>query len=475
MGEIDKLSVHSLSGMEYLDKKKVPESSGPETPIAPGDRVTLDSRKQRDSEQIPRTGSPAEADLQAKKKWTVLYYFAGNNNISGDMLTKMSRLERFGSDENVNVLTQVGQPENSPYPGVTRFLVEKNLDPGPEPVPLRSRKRPVVYGPSLEGSIRTVPTLVSPPVEKLGPVNMAEPEALADFVSWGMKTYPAEHYMVVLMDHGYGFLGTIQDDKSGKLMSTPEVGAALASAEKKTGHKADVVGFDSCLMQQAEVAHQLGDSTEYIVGSEEVEYPFGFPEGRIVGRLEEELKKGEVEPDRMARLMVEEGANDSSMKTISAVDLKEMKALEQSVDGLAGVLMNSSASKETLRKVITSTQAYCSVFPEDKLCTNYRDLYDFCQKLIQSPDIKDPKVMEAALATADVIQKAVIAQKQPGEGIENSHGLSIYLPADGILESYEEKSNRLSAKPKEAYLDLSFSQKTRWDEFLQWVGASGKA
>lgn len=474
MGEIDKLSVHSLSGREYLDKKKVPETSGPEAPSTPVDRVTLDSRKQNDSAPLPGTGGAGQPDPSAKKKWTVLYYLAGNNNISGDMLTKMSRLERFGSDENVNIVTQVGQPENSPYPGTTRFFVEKNPNPGPEPVPLQSRKRPVVYGPSREVALRTAPALVSPPLEKLGPVNMAEPEALADFVSWGMKTYPAEHYMVVLMDHGYGFVGTIQDDKSGKLMSTPGVGEALASAEKKTGQKVDIVGFDSCLMQQAEVAHQLGDSAGYVVGSEEVEYPFGFPEGRMVGRLEEELKNGEVEPDRLARLMVEEGAKDSSMKTISAVDLSEMKALEQSVDGLAGVLMNSSVSKETLRKIITSTQAYCSVFPEDKLCTNYRDLYDFCQKLIQSPDIKDPKVMEAALKTADVLQKAVIAQKQPGEGIENSHGLSIYLPADGLLESYDEKSNRLSAKPKEAYLDLSFSQKTRWDEFLQWVGADGK-
>ena len=82
--------------------------------------------------------------------------------------------------------------------------------------------------------------------------------------------------------------------------------------------------------------------------------------------------------------------------------------------------------------------------------------------------------MEAALKTADVLQKAVIAQKQPGEGLENSHGLSIYLTADGIPTSYEEKSNRLSANPKEAYLNLSLSQKTRWDEFLQWVGADVK-
>lgn len=474
MGEIDRLSVHSLSGMEYPGKKKVSESSGPEIPSTPVDRVTLDSRKQQDSGQISGTDGPGQSDPTAKKKWTVLYYFAGNNNIADDTLIKMSRLERFGSDENVNVVTQVGQPENSPYPGATRFLVEKNPNPGPEPVPLQSRKRPVVYGASSAVTLRTAPPLISPPVEKLGPVNMAEPEALADFVSWGMKTYPAEHYMVVLMDHGYGFLGTVQDDKSGKLMSVPEVGDALAEAEKKTGQKADIVGFDSCLMQQAEVAHQIGDHAGYIVGSEEVEYPFGFPEGRMVGRLEEELKKGGVEPDRLARLMVEEGTKDSSMKTISAVDLSEMKALEQAVDGLAGVLMNSSVSKETLRKIIASTQAYCSVFPEDKLCTNYRDLYDFCQKLIQSPDIKDSKVMEAALKTADVLQKAVIAQKQPGEGLENSHGLSIYLTADGIPASYEEKNNRLQTKPKEAYLNLSLSQKTRWDEFLQWVGADGK-
>jgi hypothetical protein len=436
--------------------------------------VTISSGKSPVSSNVPAADAPLEGAPGAGRKWTVLYYFAGNNNISEDMLVKMSRLERFGSDENVNVVTQLGQPDGSPYPGATRFLVEKNPNPGPEPLPLHSRKRPVVYGGSGEEPVRKAPDLVSRPVERLGKVNMAEPQALSDFVSWGIKNYPAEHYLVVLMDHGYGFLGTVQDDGSGKLMSMPELSSALADSEKKTGRKVDVVGFDSCLMQQAEVVHQIGEHAGYVVGSEEVEYPFGFPEGRMVGRLEEELKKGAVEPERMARIMVEEGAKDSSMKTISAFDLKETRTLEKALDGLAGALMDSQVSRETLRKVITSTQSYCSVFPEDKLCTNYRDLYDFCQRLIQSPDIKDSKVMEAALRTADVLQKAVLAQKTPGEGIENSQGLSIYLPADGIPASYDEKINRLSAKPKEAYLGLSLSRNTRWDEFLQWVGESGK-
>jgi len=446
-------------------QKPRPHIGKQESPSAPGDRVTLGSTRNAPSCQ------PVPAP--EKKKWTLLYYLAGNNNIADDMIIKMSRMERYGSDENVNIVTQMAQPQNSPFPGVTRFLVAKNPSPAPELLPPKIRGK--VYHSASPVVIENLPTLVSNPVEKLGSLDMAEPGTLSDFIKWGVKNYPAEHYAVVIMNHGYGFLGAVEDDISGKLMSIPEINSALSEARKQTGVKLDILGFDACLMQQAEVAHQLKDTAKFLVASEEVEYPFGWPEGKLIGRLQDELKKGEVCPRRFAKIIVEEcGKESDACKAMSAVNLKIMKNLGKAIDRLAVSLMKSSISREKLRDIITSTQNYCNVIPDEKLCRDYRDLYNFCQRIIASPDIKDKDVMESALRTIDLIQKAVVAETHPGEGIADSHGLSIYLPTKGILDEYEGRDARIHANPKDAYKKLSLSRQTSWDEMLENIGEEKK-
>ena len=41
-------------------------------------------------------------------------------------------------------------------------------------------------------------------VEQVPSASMAESSTLADFLNWGVKKYPADHYMLVIWDHGGG-------------------------------------------------------------------------------------------------------------------------------------------------------------------------------------------------------------------------------------------------------------------------------
>jgi hypothetical protein len=43
-------------------------------------------------------------------------------------------------------------------------------------------------------------------VEDLGETNMADANTLVDFVTWAVSNYPAEHYVLILSDHGMGRL-----------------------------------------------------------------------------------------------------------------------------------------------------------------------------------------------------------------------------------------------------------------------------
>ncbi|MBI2263870.1 MAG: hypothetical protein HYU64_01650 [Armatimonadetes bacterium] len=449
---------------------------------------------------IRSTTSPAPKD------WTVLYYLAGNNNIADDMIKKMARLEQVGSTEQMDVVVQMGQPESGPFPGTTRFHVEKN------PNPVRVRPEPVPPIPLKEAPSKRkepLPQIYSKPVMNLGPMDMSQPSALQDFIEWGMKSYPAKHYFVVLMDHGYGFVGTIDDAVTHRSMSFPELSRTLSNVSEKTGKKLDVVGFDSCLIAQAEIADELAGTASYMVASEEVEYPLGWPEGNVMGALAKRLEKGSVSARQAARLAVKETAKDPAIKTMSAVDLSRLKPLHRALDRLAEALMKSELPKETLVKIVQETHNYCTVIPDETLCTDYRDLYDFARKLLSSPEVSDPAVRRAAFAVTSAVRLAVVAEAHPNEEAEGSHGLSIYLPTRGLLTNYDksltknphehdsealregmtdraslpefrlwgrvygdgrQKETNTVVNPKAIYKELKFAQSTLWDEFLEKLG-----
>ena len=40
---------------------------------------------------------------------------------------------------------------------------------------------------------------------------MTDPTTLKNFITWRSRTYPANHYLLVLWNHGGGYTGLIQD------------------------------------------------------------------------------------------------------------------------------------------------------------------------------------------------------------------------------------------------------------------------
>jgi hypothetical protein len=259
----------------------------------------------------------------------------------------------------------------------------------------------------------------------------------------------------------------VEDNKQDKVLTLPEIKQALQEAKQDTGKKIDILGMDSCLMQQAEVAYELKDQANYLLASEEVEYPLGMPEGKMAGRLQKALAQGEVCPDKAAKILVEEaGKAPNAIKTMSIIDLKKMEAVKNNSDVLAKALLKSSMPKEELKKIVESTFNFCQVLPDDKLCTNYRDLFQFADGLAKAPGAED-QIKQAALELKQSIKEAVIAEIHTEE--EHSTGLSIYLPSNGMLESYDRRDPgaKLPMNPKEIYNELEWAKDTSWDELVQ--------
>jgi hypothetical protein len=112
--------------------------------------------------------------------------------------------------------------------------------------------------------------------------DMTATAELREFVSWGRQQYPAERTLLVLWDHGGGYVGLLQDVTSagGALMSVGQLQPAL------TGLSLDVLAFDMCLMGGYETLESMRGLAPYAVFSEETIPGEGFPYEALLNALQ---------------------------------------------------------------------------------------------------------------------------------------------------------------------------------------------
>ena len=102
-------------------------------------------------------------------------------------------------------------------------------------------------------------------LENLGDVSMVEPETLEDFIKYGKENFPAEHYILVMWDHGGGVpLGFGMDQLHDGTLTEIEMAHAIKNADIEF----ESIIFNACLMGSLEVAKALDPYTEYIVAAE---------------------------------------------------------------------------------------------------------------------------------------------------------------------------------------------------------------
>ena len=101
-------------------------------------------------------------------QWTWLVYMAGDNNLQGAGRDDLAEMKRVGSTDQVNVIVQFDTEENK----TTRYRVEKNK--------LKS-------------------------LQRMPGVDCGNPKVLTGFIQWGIKNFPAKHYLVDIWNHGGGW------------------------------------------------------------------------------------------------------------------------------------------------------------------------------------------------------------------------------------------------------------------------------
>jgi hypothetical protein len=262
---------------------------------------------------LPRPQSTA-AHAPPEAQWLVLAYLAADNNLEGELLSDLAEMERVGSRPGVvEVLAQVdrspGQDTSKGnWHGTRRYYVTRGTDP---------RK------------------ISSRALADLGPTNTGDPGVLESYIRFGALRYPARATALVLLNHGSGFYvppemqshggaaheastpqarrrrrppifhttrerlletaptdrGVAYDDGAADCLDNQELKRVLATAHRALGRKVDLAGMDACLMTMIEVAYQLRDNAQVLVGSEEVEPGPGWPHATILADLTKDSMK----------------------------------------------------------------------------------------------------------------------------------------------------------------------------------------
>ncbi|GAB4280371.1 MAG: hypothetical protein Kow0029_24890 [Candidatus Rifleibacteriota bacterium] len=322
---------------------------------------------------------PAAPEKQGRKKWTFLVYVCADNDLERFGLQDINEMEQVGSSKDVNIVVQVDRLrggkgdtiEDGNWVGTRRYFVQKD---------------------------DTMAKISSPMVMNLGETDMGSKHTLADFLKWGVNTYPADNVAVVIWNHGAGWSGVAFDEESGNHLRVQDVAWALREGQKelskvnKKPSKFSIVDFDACLMGTIEVAYELSDSTQFMVASEETEPGQGMPYADYLGPL---VKNPNLTPKELTKRMVgtyvysySKGGSATSRViqgspvTKSALDLSKIAPLVKKFDQLGRELLDNHEVYAKL--LISEAGRFGSIrrYSDDTLV----DLTDFALQLAQMPE-----------------------------------------------------------------------------------------
>ncbi|HEX6851983.1 MAG TPA: clostripain-related cysteine peptidase [Candidatus Polarisedimenticolaceae bacterium] len=422
----------------------------------------------------------------AQKTWTVLVYMAGDNDLDFAGVADLEEMKRAGSSRSVNIVVQFDRAGAGRK--THRYLVRKGT------------------------------TLPADVVQSLGETNTGDPRVLEDFVTWGMRTYPAKRYLLVLWNHGSGWddanvfegnafsgslppvvrgplvvanaagrgRGTLSsgqvrsalrrnrsalfrtsvraavstraiafDDDAQDFLDNVEIRKVLARVKARLGRKIDVLGLDACLMGMLEVAFQVRGTAAFAVGSQETEPAEGWPYDRI-------LKALVARPAMSARALSDRIVREylasyppGEIVTQSAVDLARVEPVATAVDRLAKALVRLKGDPAVIAGVRSARD---QVQEYSEPYDEYVDLVDLAELIAKH--VGDVAVGAACRSVVSAVRTCVVATGFRGKEVAHSRGLSIYFPKRKMSPLYDR---------------LEFSGKNAWGAWVRtYLGAIGR-
>lgn len=356
------------------------------------------------------------------KEWTFMIFMNGDNNLDENAVKDLKEMRSAGgSNEFMNIVVMLDREHG---PALTYYI--------------GSEKNEIIA--------------------KHGEVDMGDYKVYAKFVKDSIKKYPAKQYCSIIWNHGTGWKssghrknqrttrGISYDDQSGNHISIPQLGFALKDIRKAIGDKRlDLLCFDACLMQMAEVIYTARDGVDLVVGSEETEPGDGYPYKEIFSSMKRGMKAKDV-----AKLIAkaytdsyDDGSAGYHTSTKSVVVSSCYEAFKDNLNAFCKILMSSDYSKE-LGKILSEVQRFGYVENIDLI-----HFLTLCKAKIKNDELKN-----TATRVLNSLERLVPVNSTSGYGVNNAKGLAIYFP-------------ELSHKFSRNYWQLPFAKGAMWASMVQ--------
>jgi hypothetical protein len=396
------------------------------------------------------------ADKAATKEWTVMVFINGKNDLEIAGLYNVNMMEKIGSGKDINIVVEHGRIAghtdlDGDWTGSRRMLVKKDKDEN---------------------------KVTSKVLMETKTVDMGDYKRVVDFMKWSKEKFPAKRYMLIIWNHGTGWMdprkegkGISFDDETGNYIRTPQIGQIL-----KESYKVDILAFDACLMQMAEVAYEVKDYADVIVGSEETVPGLGYPYDLFLGAM---AKKPAMTNEQTGAIMVEafKMFYDAHKKNVnlSAIRSSKMAGLAQKMSDFA-LLAKEVGDVDALnaaRNGVIRFDAVGEGSDPQMTISFYGDVAQFAK--ITAANLKEhakaAELKAKAAALGDFIDKELViyqgatGKNRAGHEMTESHGISVYLPP-AETRIPQAKLEGIFEAP---YTDFAFAKASGWHNFVTYL------
>ncbi|MCY7344796.1 MAG: clostripain-related cysteine peptidase [Pyrinomonadaceae bacterium] len=428
------------------------------------------------------------------KKWTIMVYLAGDNNLSEDMIWSLigmrNAMKYQNSDDYINLVAIY----DSGYPTVpiqTYHFTNQNSSKelGESVVETEQNGRRGNGNRSVSNN---------------------DTAYIIDFVTTHVKKFGAENYALIMSGHSDNFLGKTMfyDSNPDSRIALPYLSDILNTAKKAIGNntkyvggkpKFDLIGFDSCMMGMLEVGCELKDAAKYMVASQGYSPTDGWNYESILSELIE--SNGKLTPEEFANSIVRNqitysynyNAGGRSM-CLSCVDLEEIFSLRKSINKLGETFNRildetilpkndpaqekNAVIRESIKNLIHDTHYFSQSFLHEQAV----DVLDFVKNLSAGCDLKQKELeLVAGVTPVDnngiagtlknnlnsiksacgevetTLNKYLKYKRLSGPEYQFSEGVSIFFP--WTLLAYNMVYHN--------YNELKFSKNSGWLKFIE--------
>ena len=357
----------------------------------------------------------------ADTTWTVLVYMCGSDLESQSGLATENLIELTGSNlgKNVNFVIQTGGAKKWRNNVITAKKIERYVAE-PEGITF---------------------------VEDKPLASMGAADTLADFITWGVKKYPADRTMLIFWDHGGGTLvGVCADElhasKQGEIdtLTLPEMARAL----KKANHHFDVIGFDTCLMATLETAQAVEPYGDYLIASEETEPGGGWAYDVWPAWL---AQYPGMDVAELTRCICDSyyfkcvNSYTDSMATLSVTDLSKVPALAKAFEAASHEIFTATGNTQDLR-VIAQGAGRTENYGGNTQAQGFTDMIDLGHLMKNTDSVLAPHAGKVVEALDDAVIYSV-----NGTDRSKAHGLSVFYPLalnGEVYKRYEEITDEIT-------------------------------